>query len=290
MPFQTTKNALWVFPALFLVTAPRVVNLSLFFSQFMDGTPAYNKSYGFQNATESPNLHDPATTQVVHILDDAFEASDNSSDFQNTTSTYKFMFSVPTLFGCFFIYCVSLFAVTLLAMAIDMKLIKMIFLNLAYGVLSPCIVLHPKSRLLMFTTLISTLSHILLSSSLLVLKHFTEYTLIKVEDTVVLSLVVGLILSLFPAYFLHWMSYEENRQKFGLVSGLGSLSCLKEEALIWACSNNYPRLVRLSRKFLLDPKTKQGFQTDHLENNAVQISCIKGEYINAISILLKTPY
>ena len=289
MSFQTSKNALWVFPALFLVTAPRVVNLSLFFSQFMEGTPAYNKSYGFQNATELSNLHDTANTQVLHTLDnDAFEASDNSSDFQNTTSTYKFMFSVPTLFGCFFIYCVSLFAVTLLAMAIDMKLIKMIFLNLAYGVLSPCIVLHPKSRLLVFTTLISTLSHILLSSSLLVLKHFTEYTLIKVEDTVVLSLVVGLILSNFPAYFLHWMSFEQNRQKFGLVSGLGSLSCLKEEALIWACSNNYPRLVRPSHKFLLDPKTKQGFQTDHLENNAVQISCIKGGFIKDISLLLQT--
>ena len=154
-------------------------------------------------------------------------------------------------------------------------------MNLGLGILSPCLVFHPESQVLLLTSFISTLVHLLLCLSLLAINNLGHLFIQQSEDDfVVANLVAGLILSLVPSSFLHWMSFEENRQKFGLLTPLGSLCCEKEDAFIWACEKNYPSLLALSKKSLIDPKHPPNWLKDDKgkfgKNNGVHVACIQG--------------
>ena len=157
---------------------------------------------------------------------------------------------------------------------------KTVIMNLGLGILSPCLVLHPKSKILPFTSLISALVHSMLCLSLLAIRSVGHHFQQSVDDFVVLCLVTGLILSLVPSSFLHWVSFEEKRQKFGLITCIGSLCCEDEDAFIWACKNNYPSLLALSKKSLIDPKHPPNLLKDDNgkfgKNNGVHVACIRG--------------
>ena len=157
---------------------------------------------------------------------------------------------------------------------------KEFLLSFGLGILSPCLVLHPKSKILPITSLISALVHSMLCMSIKWVGHHFQQS---VDDFVVLGLVAGLIFSLVPSYFLHWMSFAENRQKLGLKIHLGSLCCEKEEAFIWACENNHTSLLALSKQSLMDPDKPEEFLKDAEgkfgKNNAVHVACVKGKPI-----------
>ena len=76
------------------------------------------------------------------------------------------------------------------------------------------------------------------------------------------------------------MSFEENRQNFGLITRLGSLCCENQDAFIWACEKNYPSLLALSKKSLIDPKDPPNLLRDEKgkfgKNNGVHVACIQG--------------
>ena len=120
----------------------------------------------------------------------------------------------------------------------------------------------------------------MLCLSLLIIKRAGNHFQESADDFVVLGLVAGLIFSLVPSCFLHWMSFEENRQKFGLITRLGSLCCENEDAFIWACKNNYPSLLELSKKSLIDPKDPPNWLKDDKgkfgKNIGVHVACIQG--------------
>ena len=166
-------------------------------------------------------------------------------------------------------------------------------MNLGLGILSPCLVFHPESQVLLITSLISALVHSMLCLSLLIIKRVGNHFQESADDFIVLGLVAGLIFSLVPSCFLHWMSFDENRQKFGLITRLGSLCCENEDAFIWACENNYPSLLEHSKKYLMNllfqnylknpsqlmknKKGELGFFIPLGKNNAVHVACIKGK-------------
>ena len=250
IPHQTFKNYFWVLPSYILITTPRILNLTFFISSFM-----------------VTNETSPEASAIRTISD--------------IDPIFGYIICTSTLFVVGIAYSVSLI-LTICCLGIPIKkLVKTHLMNLGLGVLTPCIVLQPKSSLILVTSFISTLAHICLCSSLLIIQSHrvtTRPVLADVEDTCLISLLqVCLILTLLPSYFLHWMSDEERRQKFGLITGLiGPLSCDTKSAFIWACEKNYLNLLLLSKKYLRDKKTGQ-FQKDEMGYNAVQWACARGK-------------
>ena len=241
MPHQCLKNHLYVFPSFILVTLPRILGLTYFISRFMVG--------GNDTAT-TMDTNAPADLETGYVL------------AAGILLALFIMYSGSLILTVFWI-CRKRRSIT--------NMLKNIIMNIGLGILSPCLVFHPESQVLLLTSLISALVHFLLCLSLLVIDNLgLLFIQQSVDDFFVACLVAGLIFSLVPSSILHWMSFEDNRQKFGLITQLGSLSCENEDAFIWACENNHPSLLALSKK-PRDEKGKFG------KNNGVHAACVKGK-------------
>ena len=258
---QTFKNYLWVFPCLTLVTIPRVLSITYFISRFM--------------------IRKDSTSNSLNVTLNCTQHITNNETDLNLDILIKYIFCATTVTIFFVAFSVSFFLAGICLGVKKREIKRKSIYCICLGVLSPCVVLHPKSRLLMVTSLTSAIFHTILCVVLLAIKSpaVSTYNFVvhKIDDTILLYLIVCLNLSLIPSYFLHIMSFEEKRQNFGLFVKLGSLCCEEKDALIWACKNNYTSLLKRSKQYLHQPKNQEQFQKNELGYNPVQIACVLGE-------------
>ena len=94
---------------------------------------------------------------------------------------------------------------------------------------------------------------------------------IKEQDDTTRTLVMGsmLFLSLVASECLQLLSSERRRQKFGILTRLGSLSCPGEDAFLWACQENSPYLLKYC-------STLQIEKTDPVNLNGLHLACKEG--------------
>ena len=229
-PFQASKNMIWSLPVMVINIVPKILNITFFCGAFMVSSciqssalviPSHNETS--IEITMSPLCHHNVT----------IDKNDDDQDF-------KYLICFLILGGLLILY------VTLMLIFYRTRLNitqnpKLLLLNLATGPFGQCIVLHPSSNVLMCTGVVSTVFHLLLLCSLRVLASIDPKLLNKDHDDIRMAVMaVALLLSLLSTWLLHFLSKEDNRQWFGLKTGIfGSLSCEKDETLLWAASQNY---------------------------------------------------
>ena len=148
-----------------------------------------------------------------------------------------------------------------------------LLLNMATGIFGPCIVVNPESGLMMFTSVTGTILHIFLCAATKIISMIDPSLMTRAHDDTRMAVTSGLlVLSLLSTWFLHAMSYEYNRQWFGLHTRiLGSLVCPEEEALLWAAKRNHQKL------FPLCSNEKQMEKTNSYGLNAFHLACEQGK-------------
>ena len=151
-------------------------------------------------------------------------------------------------------------------------------MNWGTGLFGACLVVAPESKLLIFTSAVSTICHLLLLGSLAILQHnvlstfFPEVTLVNQapDDMRSVILAVSLVVSFVCSILLQLMSCERRRQKFGLRMRIGSLSWPDRDAFLWACERNYHDLLHMCT----DEQCKK---RDYRHLNGLHLACRKGE-------------
>ena len=151
-------------------------------------------------------------------------------------------------------------------------------MNWGTGLFGACLVVAPDSKLLIFTSALSTICHLLLLGSLAILQNnvldtfFPGVKLVNQDkdDTRSVILAVSLMVSFVCSILLQLMSCERRRQKFGLRMCIGSLSCLDDDAFLWACERNYHDLLHMCT----DEQCKKW---DYRHLNGLHLACRKGE-------------
>ena len=151
-------------------------------------------------------------------------------------------------------------------------------MNWGTGLFGACLVVAPESKLLIFTSAVSTICHLLLLGSLAILHNnvldtfFPGVKLVNQDkdDTRSVILAVSLMVSFVCSILLQLMSCERRRQKFGMWMRIGSLSCPDRDAFLWACERNYHDLLHMCTD---DQRKKRDYR--HL--NGLHLACSKGE-------------
>ena len=234
--FQSQKNMVWCLPAMSLSIVPRILNLTFFCGAFMVSSGAPEDCL-----KPSSNLH----------------------------LGYAICFSA--LAGLAAIYAAALGLFYRVRFNFSQSR-KQLLLNMATGILGPCIVANPESGLMAFTSVTATLVHLALCVLPRVLWTIDPSLMTRPHDDARMLLTAWLLmLSLLSTWILDFMSYEYNRQWFGLHTRiLGSLVCPKEEALLWAAERNHHKLLRLCSN------KEQREKTNAYGLNAFALACEKG--------------
>ena len=151
-------------------------------------------------------------------------------------------------------------------------------MNWGTGLFGACLVVAPESKLLIFTSAVSTICHLLLLGSLAILQHnvlatfFPEVTFVNQapNDMRSVILAVSLMVSFVCSILLQLMSCERRRQKFGLQMRFGSLSCPDRDAFLWACERNYHDLLDMCSDDQCDKRNP-------IHLNGLHLACKEGE-------------